>query len=960
MNRAEGFFVDPMQRAIRRNDRELQSYSSVCLLDAVQRPDNGGREGKPIAIVSNLFSTRFNPDLQITQLDIRFVKTKELGPDAEAVVGDFIEKRPIMLTMFKLALASVNELTKEQRNAIVYDGAKNAFTCTNFPFPPGQSFLEVDVPRFNGLKRDERLTMIIKRTTQFDINVIKDFLSAKPHFVQTAQKSTSESVGRFLQVFNIAFRMDALDRCISLKNEKFFEPSRAKDITQGGEVWCGFFQSVLPLRGGLFVNLDLAFSPFMTKGPFLEVAAKILDNSPKHHNNRAPMHPGRGGGYGHGFNAHQRNGGNGGDAIPRFNIQDLQKLRKALRNVKIGLSHRPQARAKSFRGFTGASAQAEKFMMNGKELSVAEYYLKKYNMSLRFPHLPCAILNKDSKFNTEKKEWVPLELCVILENAPIPPHKLSVQQVQRMLQVTRQTPEHRLKDTIKWRKEREYEKNETLQTWGIEVSPEPVQLQARKLSPPQVAYRDGNVDRLVNGTWNLRSTRFLRGGVELITPVILNFTKEDPRQCEHFTLKLFNKCRQYGMEISARNIRCMNIDTDQADLKANIQNAAKWAYEEGGKKCIPQLIICFMDYSSELYQNIKRISVFELFTSVPTQCLDVRKALYNERGEAQYMSNIAMKINDKLSGFNHFLPNPKDLPMIGQNTMMIGIDVRHPPSRLQHDSVVAAVATLNGQGTRLGSQISTQFNPNLGHQQETVLDGKGMFIGLLNSWKKFNGGHLPESIIVFRDGVSQSEYTQVKEFEVTQLKQACTDTNTANDDQPKITYVVATKKHHLRMFALDERDLCREDGSGNLPAGTVTDQVVTHPYIFEFYLQAHTGIGCCRPCKYTVLHDDVKFTSDSIQRVVNSICYSHQRATRSVSRPPLVMYAHLLAYKSMFLLYPDLASDSSSIGGSVRNMHLVGYSIDDLRKRLNKRNIIPDTPAYANVVDSFSEVPWFL
>ena len=239
-----------------------------------------------------------------------------------------------------------------------------------------------------------------------------------------------------------------------------------------------------------------------------------------------------------------------------------------------------------------------------------------------------------------------------------------------------------------------------------------------------------------------------------------------------------------------------------------------------------------MDSSSELYQQIKRISILELFTSVPSQCMDVRKA-FNGRGEGQYMTNIAMKINDKLSGFNQFLANPKDLPMIGQKTMMIGIDVRHPPARLQHDSVVAAVATLNGQGTQIASQICTQFNPNLGHQQETVLDGKQMFIGLLNSWKKHNNGLLPEQIIVFRDGVSQGEYMQVTGSEITQLKQACIEINIEKDDQPKITYVIATKKHHLRMFAQNERDLDPHDKSGNLPAGTVADQVITHPFIFE-------------------------------------------------------------------------------------------------------------------------------
>lgn len=386
-----------------------------------------------------------------------------------------------------------------------------------------------------------------------------------------------------------------------------------------------------------------------------------------------------------------------------------------------------------------------------------------------------------------------------------------------------------------------------------------------------------------------------------------------------------------------------------------------------------------MDYNTELYQRIKRISILEYITSVPSQCMDVCKAFDNERGQMQYMSNIAMKINDKLSGFNHVLPNNKDLPLIGQDTMMIGIDVRHPPARLQHDSVVAAVATLNGQGTRIGSQISTQFNPSLGHQQETVLDGKYMFIGLLKSWKKFNGDHLPKQIIVFRDGVSQGEYMQVKEFEVTQLKQACLNTNSANDPTPKVVYVIATKKHHIRMFAKNERDL-HDRKNGNLPAGTVADQIITHPFIFEyvfdlidsnsflltfffshrFYLQAHTGIGCCRPCKYTVLQDEVHFTSDEIQRLINSLCYSHQRATRSVSRPPLVMYAHLLAYKAMFLLYPDIGSDLSSLGGSVRNNNLAGYSIEDIQKRLNMQNVDLNKAIHVNLVDNFSEVPWFL
>lgn len=42
-----------------------------------------------------------------------------------------------------------------------------------------------------------------------------------------------------------------------------------------------------------------------------------------------------------------------------------------------------------------------------------------------------------------------------------------------------------------------------------------------------------------------------------------------------------------------------------------------------------------------------------------------------------------------------------------------------------------------------------------------------------------------------------------------------------------------------RFFANDLRDT---DRSGNLPAGTVVDRTVTHPFAFDFYLQAHAGL----------------------------------------------------------------------------------------------------------------------
>lgn len=396
MDRGGGSFVDPIQRAVRQSDQELQNHSSICLLDAVPRPDNGGREGRLIPVVANLFSTKFNPELQITQFDVRFVQTKDTGHHGEIQGTDVIFTRPIMLKMFTLALTKIQGLTEKQIKSTVYDGCKNAFTCTNLPFPPGNCVAVVEVPQLKGEKRVGHLMMIIKQTNRFDIKAIQDFISAKAEFIKKFQKTTTESVGRFLQAFNIAFRMDALEQCVTTKNDKFFDSFNAKSIAQGAEIWSGFFQSVLPLRGGVFVNLDLAFSTFLCKGPLLEVAKKILENLPARN-----VHPGRGGGRGNGFRGNDK----GQDPFKGFNSMVLQKLRKAFRNVKIGLIHCPQIKPKVFRGFTSLSAQLEMFMLNGKELSVAHYYSTKYGIQLHFPHFPCAILGRESK-NPERKQYV--------------------------------------------------------------------------------------------------------------------------------------------------------------------------------------------------------------------------------------------------------------------------------------------------------------------------------------------------------------------------------------------------------------------------------------------------------------------------------------------------------------------------------------------------------------------------
>lgn len=92
----------------------------------------------------------------------------------------------------------------------------------------------------------------------------------------------------------------------------------------------------------------------------------------------------------------------------------------------------------------------------------------------------------------------------------------------------------------------------------------------------------------------------------------------------------------------------------------------------------------------------------------------------------------------------------------------------------------------------------------------------------------------------------------------------------------------------MRFYAKSPGDV---DRSGNLPAGTVVDRGIVHPYAFDFYLQSQAGlVGTARPAHYMVVKDEIGFSSDDLQTLLNNLSYTYARATRSVSLPPMVMY----------------------------------------------------------------------
>lgn len=174
--------------------------------------------------------------------------------------------------------------------------------------------------------------------------------------------------------------------------------------------------------------------------------------------------------------------------------------------------------------------------------------------------------------------------------------------------------------------------------------------------------------------------------------------------------------------------------------------------------------------------------------------------------------------------------------------------------------------------------------------------------------KKTRCGQKPERVLVYRDGVSEGQFSAVLKNEVASLRAGCRRLDAKYN--PKVTFVVVQKRHHARFFPMNPQGA---DRSGNCHPGTCVDTTIVHPFEFDFYIQSHAGIlGTSRPTHYQVLQDDNMFSSDDLQSLTYNLCHLYARATRTVSVVPAVYYAHIVAARAKFHAKGGHWSDNQS------------------------------------------------
>ncbi|CAO2816153.1 unnamed protein product [Amaranthus hypochondriacus] len=270
---------------------------------------------------------------------------------------------------------------------------------------------------------------------------------------------------------------------------------------------------------------------------------------------------------------------------------------------------------------------------------------------------------------------------------------------------------------------------------------------------------------------------------------VLDFSGKGSDHLDNFITKLVARCKSLGMEMAPP---MLTQTTQKHDLSsvASLTPVLHRVLEEALQNCEGnklQLLLCVMFKKDAGYKYIKWVS--EKKIGILTQCClttsedDVRD---------QYLAQLGMKINAKLGGSNTMLYNPLPAFNAGDHPMIIGVDVNHPgPKDCVSPSISVIVASMNWPAAnKYNSRINIQDS-----RVEEIMNFGRICLELEESYEKINRVK-PGKLIIFRDGVSESQHDMVLNRKLRDLHNVFGEVNYT----PTITLVIAKKRHQTQIY----------------------------------------------------------------------------------------------------------------------------------------------------------------
>jgi eukaryotic translation initiation factor 2C len=478
--------------------------------------------------------------------------------------------------------------------------------------------------------------------------------------------------------------------------------------------------------------------------------------------------------------------------------------------------------------------------------------------------------------------------------------------------------------------------------FNMAVGKELLSIPARLLPPPQLLYSNKKPNP-IEASWNLTRTNFFVPAAlksVVVMDLAPSFSRVNPDQ---LTTAFTKVLRDLGLA-SANVVNRQAPRNSRDPVIPGEAELLRYILHVSENASVPVLVLLQKaDY--DVYASIKRVADLQLGRHVVCAIGSKMSRFAIGNGD-QHLANIGMKFNLKGGGINHaveqshlqsLLHPESSSPSAPCRTIIIGADVAHPTgsARPGCPSIAAVVGSVDDNYAHYPGSMRLQLN-----RQENITELRDMVKERLIDWAAKHQNTLPINMLMYRDGVSESQYELVRTAEIPQLEQAFHDANdylnktrSSKSKTPefKLTVIVVGKRHNTRFFTdfetqdnsflsdlkndethdrvypglqIEEKQEFKESKrkpgkwtrvNHNLKPGFVVDKVITHPYREDFFLQSHMPLqGTGRSAHYFVLTNQMRLDADKLQCVTHALCYIYARATKGVSYCAPAYYADRL------------------------------------------------------------------
>ncbi|KAK2966776.1 hypothetical protein RJ640_020619 [Escallonia rubra] len=863
-------------------DLVISDNSSVRISDEskimpIKRPDRGGTLAvKSVRLLGNHFPVSFDPETTIMHYD---VDSKPEISSKSRFVKKPIPKGDLRLIMEKLFSDSSN---KSSMQMFAYDGEKNIFSAETLP----TGKFDVELSDGEGTK-SRSYTFTIKLVNELKLSKLRDYSSGNLIHIPRD----------ILQVMDLVLKEHPSRHRISVGRSFYSTEYRSQDdLGCGVAAFRGFQGSMKLTSQGPIYCLDYSVLAFLKRLPVIDFLKEHV----------------------RGFNG----------------VNDFRKFRRQvideLRGRKVTVTHRVTNQMYTVAGLTDQNTPDLSFILediDGKkpprEVGLVNYFREKYGQEIIYKDLPCLDLGKN-----KRKNYVPMEFCILVEGQRYHKEQLDRNSALSLKKILLAPPRERKNAICEMLKAEDgpcgvlihYSfaySGDVIQSFGIGVNENMTQIVSRVIAPPDLKLGTPAGNMIVvrvdkdKCQWNLVGRSVVEGRPMDRWALIdfSSFDRYNKLNPENFIWNLRGRLKNLGIRIEEPLVRRLTNMHEFSDVN-RLRRLLEGVIGEASRKSQGRLkvIVCVMAGKHHGYKYLKWVSETQI--GVLTQCC---LSSHANKANDQYLANLGLKLNAKLGGSNAELI--ERLPRFEgeDHVMFIGADVNHPAARnTTCPSIAAVVATVNWPAAnRYAARICPQD-----HRKETILSFGTMCLDLINTYARFNKVK-PKNIVVFRDGVSEGQFDMVLNEELLDLKNAIYEEHY----RPKITLVVAQKRHQTRLFLENERD---GGSSGNVPPGTVVDTTIVHPYLFDFYICSHYGsLGTSKPTHYYCLYDDHGFNSDQLQKLTYNLCFTFARCTKPVSLAPPVYYADLAAYRGRMFqeVVMELHSSAASFDERFYKLH---------------------------------------